>query len=161
MGWAGLGLATHGQQYRSSLALEKRSCRPFFLCPGPGQPRPYLHHRMACSTSAPPGRLTAPPDEPGRRRSAAHPPHLTVKQRGSLFEILEGFTLQLGSPFFMNPIILMGWTIWTARNDLIFKGLQPNFQLSRRTFQKEIALLSLRAKERSADSFESWCQNQF
>ena len=82
--------------------------------------------------------------------------NLTVKQQGSLSEILEGFTLQLGPPFFMNPITLMGWRIWTAGNDIIFEGLQPNFQSSWRTFQKEIALLSLRAKERSAHSFESW-----
>ena len=83
--------------------------------------------------------------------------NLTVQAQGSLADILESFKLQMISPFFMNSIILMGWTIWTARNDLIFKGLQPSFQSSLNTFQKEIRLLIFRAKQSSLHSFESWC----
>jgi hypothetical protein len=44
-------------------------------------------------------------------------PNLTVREQGSLSEILEDFQMQLNSYFFMNAIILLIRTIWTARND--------------------------------------------
>ena len=83
--------------------------------------------------------------------------NLTVQAQGSLADILKKFKLQMIYPFFMNSIILMGWTIWTARNDLIFKGQQSSFQSSLNTFQKEIRLFIFKAKQSSLHSFESWC----
>jgi hypothetical protein len=43
------------------------------------------------------------------------PPHRTF------LKIVDHFKTKLQSQFFMLAVILMCWTIWTARNDLILK----------------------------------------
>jgi hypothetical protein len=46
--------------------------------------------------------------------------------------VLPGITstlkARLQSDFFKVAVILMCWSIWVARNDLIFNGIQPNIQ---------------------------------
>jgi hypothetical protein len=39
------------------------------------------------------------------------------------FQIIESFRDQLQVPFFMEVIILMCWTIWRARNGMIFRKM--------------------------------------
>jgi hypothetical protein len=46
----------------------------------------------------------------------------------------------------MDVIIIMSWSIWMARNNFIFNGLQPSLQLAKTCFRKEFALVILRAK---------------
>jgi hypothetical protein len=81
--------------------------------------------------------------------------HLHIVQ-GDPFAILQAFRAQLNKTFFMDIIILMSWCIWMARNDLIFKGLQPNLQSVRERFKTEIALVLLRAKPRFQQDMSSW-----
>ena len=50
-------------------------------------------------------------------QSSQHPDH---------FQSLQSLKDQLRVPFFMEIIILMCWTIWRARNDLIFRQVNPN-----------------------------------
>jgi hypothetical protein len=50
----------------------------------------------------------------------------------------------------------MSWCIWMARNDLIFKGLQPNLQSVHERFKTEFALVFLRAKPRFQQDMSSW-----
>jgi hypothetical protein len=38
------------------------------------------------------------------------------------FSVILSFKNQLVVPFFMEITILMSWSIWMARNDLIFRG---------------------------------------
>lgn len=60
---------------------------------------------------------------------------------------LENFTAfkdQINSQFFMVAIILMCWTIWLARNELIFNENQVTIQECTRIFLKEARLVSLR-----------------
>jgi hypothetical protein len=40
----------------------------------------------------------------------------------------------------------MSWSIWMARNDLIFQGQQPNLQSVKARFRKEFAPVILTAK---------------
>lgn len=76
---------------------------------------------------------------------------------GSTFpEIVSTFKIRLQSEFFMVAIILMSWSIWTARNDLTFKGLQPNMQNCKRNFFKELKLVLLRVKPSLLPNFELW-----
>ena len=60
---------------------------------------------------------------------------------------------------FFNAVILMCWTIWMARNDLIFNGNQISFQYCRGFFFKEILLVSLRAKASLSVLFDQWIQS--
>jgi hypothetical protein len=50
----------------------------------------------------------------------------------------------------------MCWTIWKARNALIFNQIQPSIQSSKRDFKEEFALLLLRAKKKFFPSIELW-----
>jgi hypothetical protein len=49
----------------------------------------------------------------------------------------------------MEAIILLAWTIWSARNDLIFKGIQILIPNCRKTLIKEVGLLLHRVKSSS------------
>lgn len=77
----------------------------------------------------------------------------------SFLEMTSQLKVQLNSQFFMEAIILLCWTIWTARNDLIFKGIKMNMLDSRRVFFKELRLLKYGVKSRQADQFSSWIQS--
>jgi hypothetical protein len=58
----------------------------------------------------------------------------------------------------MDIIILMNWSIWMARNDLIFQGQQPNLQSVKALFRKEFALVILRAKSSLKQPMSSWLE---
>jgi hypothetical protein len=59
----------------------------------------------------------------------------------------------------MNTVVIMCYTIWGARNNLIFRGIGPNLQDSKDAFNKEMALTSLRAKESCSEDFRIWIQS--
>jgi len=73
-------------------------------------------------------------------------------------QIVDHIKTKLQFQFFMLAVILVCWTIWTARNDLIFKGIPPDVGTSRGFFLKEILLLVHRVKSRNSISFEQWTQ---
>jgi hypothetical protein len=56
----------------------------------------------------------------------------------------------------MDIIILMSWSMWTARNNLIFQGIQPNLQSVQERFKKEFALVVLRAKPSVQQASNQW-----
>jgi hypothetical protein len=72
-------------------------------------------------------------------------PNLNIPP-GDPFDVLLSFRNQLNVSFFMDIIILMSWSIWMARNDLIFQGQQPNLQSVKARFRKEFAPVILTAK---------------
>jgi hypothetical protein len=49
------------------------------------------------------------------------------------------FEIQNTAAFFMEIIILISWSIWTTRNDFIFKRINPNLYRYRRKFKEELA----------------------
>ena len=84
---------------------------------------------------------------------------MDIPLNGSFPELVSQLKTQLNSPFFMDAIILMCWTIWTARNELIFKGNQMNLADCKRVFFKELSLLQYRVKSSQAEQFTSWIQS--
>ena len=84
---------------------------------------------------------------------------IDVQQESTFPDIVTTFKARLQSELFMVAIILMCWSIWTARNDFIFKGLQPDVQDYKRNFFKELKLVLLRVKPSALSRFESWLQN--
>ena len=74
------------------------------------------------------------------------------------FQNLEMFRRQLHVPFFTEIIIIMCWTIWKARNGLIFSQVPPSIQASKREFRAEFVLLLLRTKKK-IPFIESWLNN--
>jgi hypothetical protein len=65
---------------------------------------------------------------------------------------------RLHSQFFMTVVVLICWTIWTVRNDLIFRGIQPTMVHATRIFSSEVLLLLHRVKPSLAPQFEQWIQ---
>lgn len=59
----------------------------------------------------------------------------------------------------MVTIILMSWSIWKSRNDLIFKGIRPQVQSCKTNFVKELKLILFRIKPSLLPSFELWLNN--
>jgi hypothetical protein len=59
----------------------------------------------------------------------------------------------------MEVIILMCWTIWKARNDMIFRQIGPNLNASKAYFREELQCLSLRLKRIYLDRFNLWIAN--
>jgi len=49
-----------------------------------------------------------------------------VPNQADIFLAIESFKSQLHTPLFINIVILLCWSIWISRNDLIFQGLQPS-----------------------------------
>jgi hypothetical protein len=74
-------------------------------------------------------------------------------------ELTSMLRSQLNSRFFMETIILLCWTIWTARNDLIFRGLRRNREDCKELLFKELNLLQHRLKQGQEHQFDTWIQS--
>jgi hypothetical protein len=57
------------------------------------------------------------------------------------FQILEAFRAQFSVPFFMEIIIIMCWSIWTVRNNLIFRGEEATTQKCKYVFRNVFGLV--------------------
>lgn len=73
--------------------------------------------------------------------------HLHISDPTDLHSSLDSLNAQLHVPFFMDIVVLLSWSIWMARNDLIFRNVPPSLQNVKNTFQKEFTLVILRAKK--------------
>jgi hypothetical protein len=71
-------------------------------------------------------------------------------------DIINVMRDNLQTQFFMSAIILLCWAIWSARNDLIFKGVQPSLPACKATFLGALQLLNNRVNSRRAQAFEQW-----
>lgn len=84
--------------------------------------------------------------------------NLETVENGDLFGNFEAFRIQLDSRFFMETIILICWTIWVARNELIFNANQMNLTECKSFFFKEAKLLGFRVKDSLSIQFNQWLQ---
>lgn len=75
------------------------------------------------------------------------------------FQNLELIKEQLRVPFFMEVILIMCWTIWKSRNDLIFSQVQPSLAQAKRFFKSEFALFLYRAKKSYFPFVSQWLNN--
>lgn len=74
------------------------------------------------------------------------------------FQVIQMLKDQLQVPFFMDIIIIMSWCIWMARNDLIFRVIQPHLIRIKSRFKDEFALLILRARPHLQNDMSIWLQ---
>lgn len=81
---------------------------------------------------------------------------LQIHDQANLFQNLELFRRQLQVPFFMEILIIMCWTIWQARNGVIFDDKMPTINQAKRDFKSEFALLMIRAKRSYFPRIELW-----
>ena len=82
--------------------------------------------------------------------------NLDIPGDANLPDIVSVFEDQLNSSFFMVAVILMSWTIWTARNKLVFEGMQMNIQDCNAFFNKEILMVTYRVKPSLSPQFHQW-----
>ncbi|TVU25140.1 hypothetical protein EJB05_27622, partial [Eragrostis curvula] len=71
-------------------------------------------------------------------------------------DIIQGFKLQIGEPFFMEIIILMTWSIWKTRNNWMFNDIDPTIPDCKDLFRKEFLLLLHRAKRSYFPRIKEW-----
>jgi hypothetical protein len=63
-------------------------------------------------------------------------------------QVLESFKSQLKVSFFMEIIVLMCWSIWSVRNNLIFRGEATSLDGCKRCFKEVFGLVILRTKKK-------------
>jgi hypothetical protein len=81
--------------------------------------------------------------------------NLTIIQ-GDTFQILASLIAQFNVPFFMDIIILICCSIWTARNGFIFERRQLDLDSVSHKFKSEFPLVILRAKLTNAAPMKLW-----
>lgn len=84
---------------------------------------------------------------------------LTIDFPDDPMQFLESLKTQLHVPFYMDVVIILSWCIWMARNDLIFRNILPSLQNCRSLFQKEFALVVIRAKRNMPEAMSQWIDN--
>lgn len=62
---------------------------------------------------------------------------LVVPMMTPPFDIVVMFRDQLQCSFALEILITMSWSIWSVRNDLIFRGIQPSVQRCKSIFKRE------------------------
>ena len=85
--------------------------------------------------------------------------NVDIPLTGSFPELSSRIKIQLNTQFFMEAIIITCWTIWSARNELIFRGNRLNLADCRRALFSELKLLKHRIKASQQIQFFSWIQN--
>lgn len=85
--------------------------------------------------------------------------NVNIPQHLEFPEIAFHFRASLNSQFFMSAVILICWSIWTTRNNLIFKGIPPSIVGAQATFRKELLLLQHRVKPSASLPFDQWFQS--
>ena len=83
---------------------------------------------------------------------------ITIQTENDIFEAVDQIRDQ-SHPSFVLVAIIMCWFIWTARSDLILKGIPPSTSTVKALFTKEMKILSLRAKASLSVTFDLWIQN--
>lgn len=85
--------------------------------------------------------------------------NIDIPLSDDFLELVVELKAQLNTQFFMEAIIPLCWTIWTARNELIFNGISLNLAGCQRILHKELNLLMHRLKASHQDQFSAWIQS--
>jgi hypothetical protein len=73
-----------------------------------------------------------------------------------ILHIIKLVKEKLSVPFFMEIIILMSWSIWSARNEWMFDNIDPQVQDCKRKFLAEFSLLRHRVSPDKWTAMEVW-----
>lgn len=63
------------------------------------------------------------------------------------------------SSIFRELVITACWIIQKSRNAIIFEGKSFNLDIWKRTFREEVGLVCIKAKKKTAEALQSWCEN--
>jgi len=85
--------------------------------------------------------------------------NLETSPAGGIIDNFNAIKSQLHSQFFMETIILMCCTIWTARNESIFKANQISLLDCRHNFLREGKLVGLRVRTSHSLQFDQWIES--
>jgi len=83
---------------------------------------------------------------------------VTINSYANPYHVFEDFKRQLVVPFFMEIIIIMSWSIWTLRNDVIFRGIPASSLRGLEIFKDNFGKLLWRAKKKYFPFIEAWLQ---
>jgi hypothetical protein len=78
---------------------------------------------------------------------------LTIPNSHDVGFIVESLKAQLYLPFHMENLITMCWSIWSMRNDLIFRNLHHLVNRCKQVFKKEFALILRASKGKIPTSY--------
>nr|TKW10118.1 hypothetical protein SEVIR_6G141000v2 [Setaria viridis] len=73
--------------------------------------------------------------------------------------IMQKRETKIRSAIFMEIIVLLAWSVWTTRNDWMFKNVDPLILSCYRKFASEFKDLLLRARARHQQQMEVWLQS--
>lgn len=83
---------------------------------------------------------------------------LTVISTPDNVQRFKSFKSQLNCSFYMEIIILLCWSIWTVRNDLIFRGIPSCCLRGLEIFKLFFKQLLWRAKKKYFPAIELWLE---
>lgn len=83
---------------------------------------------------------------------------LTVNSSPDPIQRFESFRLQINTSSFMEIIIIMCWSLWTVRNDVIFRGIPASSMRRFEIFKSIFGQLLWRAKRKYFPAIESWLE---
>jgi hypothetical protein len=83
---------------------------------------------------------------------------LTIISSPDPFQRFQSLGQQLNVAFYMEIIIIMCWSIWISRNDLIFRGRQVDCFYCLDFFKQHFRLLLWRAKKKFFPAIEQWLE---
>jgi hypothetical protein len=64
-----------------------------------------------------------------------------------------------GSSIFREVVTTACWVIWKARSDIIFDRKSCSLQCWKATFNEELGLVCIKAKQKIRGTLTSWCEN--
>lgn len=83
---------------------------------------------------------------------------LTVISSPDPLQRFESFRNQIANKFFMEIIIIMCWSIWSVRNDAIFRGIPICSLRGLEIFKFNFKQLLWRAKKKYFPTIDSWIE---
>jgi hypothetical protein len=81
-----------------------------------------------------------------------------VPQSVDPFDTIVMFRAQFHCPFALEILITMCWSMWSVRNDFIFRDIQPSLQRCKAIFKREFAQVILRAKVAYEPHISRWLE---
>ena len=84
---------------------------------------------------------------------------LQVPHQATIFEEIDNFKAPLQTPISMSIIVVLGWTMWTSRDNVIFQNQRVSMFNCRTIFKKEVTLLQHCVKPKHPDLLAEWINN--
>lgn len=74
--------------------------------------------------------------------------NLSIKAHTDFFPVIVSLKNRIRLHFYMEIVVTMCWSMWTIRNDIIFRNMPASVQRCKPIFKEEFALVILRSRDR-------------